>query len=130
LSCNLFTFNFGDNTNKVGDKGDDEGDLDARALYGNKGGGGGSSLDMSGWLWDWVPQPNDPTSESGKIVFEIKIDEQGEILSVRTIERSVSPAVERIYREEVQKLTFSKTSENTQPAPLSAGKITFIIKAK
>ncbi len=119
----------GDNVDKEGDKGDDEGDLDARALYGKKGGGGGSSLDMTGWMWDFVPKPNDTSDESGRVVFEIKIDDQGEIISVRTVERSVSPTVERIYKQEVLKLTFSKTSDNTRPAPISTGKITFIVKA-
>jgi hypothetical protein len=35
--------------------------------------------------------------------------------------------IEKIYREEILKLTFSPTS-NENPAELSKGKITFIIK--
>lgn len=122
--------NQGDNNDKVGDKGDEQGTLDSRALYGEAGGGGGSSLEMTGWTWDFKPKPNDTSNENGRIVFEIKIDDQGEIISVRTIERSVSPAVEKVYRAEVEKLTFSKTSDNTLTAPISTGKITFVIKSK
>ncbi|HNP17668.1 MAG TPA: hypothetical protein PKL31_04465 [Fulvivirga sp.] len=122
--------NQGDNTNKVGDKGDEKGTLDARALYGKPGGGGGSALELTGWMWDFKPKPNDTSNENGRIVFEIKIDDQGEILSVRTLERSVSPAIEKIYRAEVEKLTFSKTSDNSIVAPVSTGKITFVIKSK
>lgn len=122
--------NHGDDKNEVGDKGDAQGTLDARALYGKGGGGGGSALDMSGWVWDFRPKPNDTSSENGRIVFEIKIDDQGEILSVRTIERSVSPVVEKIYRSEVEKLTFSKTSDNSTAAPISTGRITFVIKSQ
>lgn len=122
--------NNGDDTDKVGDKGDENGTLDARALYGKSGGGGGSALDMAGWLWDFKPKPKDTSSENGRIVFEIKIDDQGEILSVRTIERSVSPTVEKIYRAEVEKLTFSKTSDNSAAAPISTGRITFVIKSQ
>ncbi|MEQ8927374.1 MAG: hypothetical protein RLO81_16255 [Fulvivirga sp.] len=122
--------NHGDDTNKVGDKGDEQGTLDSRALYGNAGGGGGSALDMTGWIWDFKPKPNDTSDENGRIVFEIKIDDQGEILSVRTLERSVSPTVEKIYRSEVEKLTFSKTSDNSLVAPVSTGRITFVIKSK
>ncbi len=122
--------NQGDNINKVGDKGNEEGTLDSRALYGQPGGGGGSALQLTGWTWDFEPRPKDTTSENGRIVFEIKIDDQGEILSVRTIERSVSPAVEKIYRSEVEKLTFSKTSDNSIVAPVSTGRITFVIKSK
>lgn len=122
--------NQGDNVDKVGDKGNEQGTLDSRALYGNPGGGGGSSLEMAGWTWDFIPKPNDTSNESGRIVFEIKIDDMGQIISVRTLERSVSPAVEKVYRAEVEKLTFSKTSDNTIVAPMSTGKITFVIKSK
>lgn len=122
--------NHGDNLDAEGDKGDERGTLDSRALYGKPGGGGGSSLEMTGWTWDFIPKPNDTSNENGRIVFEIKIDDMGEIISVRTLERSVSPDIEKIYRAEVEKLTFSKTSDNTIVAPVSTGKITFVIKSK
>ncbi len=122
--------NQGDDTNEVGDKGNEQGTLDSRALYGKPGGRDGSALDMTGWIWDFKPKPNDQSSENGRIVFEVKIDDQGEILSVRTLERSVSPAVEKVYRSEVEKLTFSKTSDNSLAAPISTGRITFVIKSK
>ena len=122
--------NQGDKTDETGDQGDPEGQIDARALYGKVGGGDGVSISMTGWTPDFAPKPNDTSDESGKIVFEIKIDDQGEIISVRTVETSVSPAVEKIYREEVEKLTFSPSSTNTIPAPVSTGKITFLIKSK
>jgi protein TonB len=123
--------NQGDDKNVKGDKGDPKGSIDARSLYGNQGGGGdGTSLDLAGWQWDFIPRPKDDTSESGKIVFEIKVDADGYIIGVRTLEKSVSPAVEKIYRDEVYKLSFSKTSDNTRPAPISTGKITFILRAR
>ncbi len=121
--------NQGDKTDKEGDQGSEKGDIDARALYGNPGGGGGTALLMAGWIWDFKPAPNDTSNEEGRIVFEIKIDDQGEIISIKTIEKSVSPTVERIYKAEVEKLTFSKT-DNLPPAPTSTGRITFIIKSK
>jgi len=120
----------GDNTDVQGDEGSDSGDIDARALYGTPGGGGGASLDLAGWIWDYVPKPQDTSDEYGRIVFEIKVDDQGEVIGVRTIEKTVSPKVEQVYREEVESLTFSPTSSNTMPAPISTGKITFIIKVK
>ncbi len=43
------------------------------ALYGKPGGGaGGSSLELSGWIWDEIPSPNVPNNESGRLVFEIQ----------------------------------------------------------
>lgn len=123
--------NQGDNTNESGDKGDPEGSVDARALYGTQGGGdGGASLNMAGWTWDSKPQPEDDTNETGRIVFEVKIDDQGEILSVRRVESTISLTAERAYRQEVQRLTFSKLSSNTIPAPTSTGTITFIIRSR
>ncbi len=121
--------NQGDKTDETGDQGDEQGVIDARALYGKPGGGGGSSLELAGWMWDFTPKPNDTSNEGGRIVFEIKIDDQGEIISIKTLEKTVSPSVEKIYKAEVEKLTFSKT-DNFPPAPVSTGKITFIIKSR
>ena len=120
----------GDNTEVQGDKGVEEGSLDSRALYGSHGGGGGPMLELTGWIWDFEPNPRDTSNENGKIVFEIKIDDRGEIISVKTVEKNVSPLVERIYREEVESLTFSPLSTNTVPAAVSTGRITFIIRSK
>ncbi|MCF6352011.1 MAG: hypothetical protein L3J06_03275 [Cyclobacteriaceae bacterium] len=121
--------NQGDQANAVGDQGDKDGTVDSRALYGNAGGGGGSSLQMSGWMWDSKPQPKDTSSESGKLVFQVVIDDKGNIIRVKTIESGVSPTVEKIYRDEVMKLTFSKTA-GTSVASTSTGTITFVIKAR
>ena len=122
--------NQGDDAHKTGDKGDEKGYNDSGALYGKLGGGGGSALDMGGWQWDFEPRPDDTSSESGKIVFEIKLNKHGKIVSVRTIERSVSNTVALIYEKEVQRLTFSKTSSSFSAPETTTGKITFIIKAK
>ncbi len=85
---------------------------------------------MAGWNWDNIPRPNDSSNENGRVVFEITIDDQGEIIGVKTIEKTVSPTVERQYRLAVEQLTFSTTSDNVRPAPTSTGRITFIIRAK
>ena len=113
--------------NKAGDKGNPKGSLDSKSLYGS-GGKGGSSLDLAGWKWDRLPRPKDRSDESGRIVFEIKVDDQGEVVSVRTIEKTVSPAVERIYKTEVERLTFTRTAGG-KAATISTGRITFVIKA-
>lgn len=123
--------NQGDNKDETGDKGQEDGSLDARTLYGNQGGGGGApGLSMSGWVWDFIPNAEDESDENGRLVFEVKIDDEGEIVSVRTLERSVSTTVEKIYRQEIEKLTFTKTSDNHSTAAISTGTITFVIKSK
>jgi periplasmic protein TonB len=121
--------NHGDNPGTTGDKGNPQGSLDSKALYGKPGGGGGgSSLEIAGWVWDHIPKPNVPNNESGRIVFEIKVNDEGELIHIKTLERSVSPEAERICRAELQRLSFSKTGTNVPL--LSTGKITFVITSK
>ena len=122
--------NQGDKTDAVGDQGSKDGDVDARALYGKQGGGGGGSmLEMAGWKWDSEPDPKETTDQSGKIVFEVLIDDIGNVTSVKAISYTVSASLVRVYQAEVERLTFTKTSTGLAP-PSSKGKITFVIKAK
>jgi periplasmic protein TonB len=119
----------GDDKNKTGDKGHPEGKPDANSLYGNPGGGGGGpSLELAGWQWDRKPVPNVAKSESGRVVFEIKVDENGDIVNIKTLERSVSIEAEQACRQEIQKLTFTKTGTNVPE--FSTGKITFVITTR
>lgn len=124
--------NNGDKPGTVGDQGNPQGKLDAKALYGTPGGGGGTgaSYSMRGWMWDSKPTVVDNSTESGRIVFQVKIDDEGQIMSVTTVEKTVSPVVEALYKREVEKLTFSPTSENSVPAPTSTGTITFILRTR
>jgi len=124
--------NHGDDPGTTGDKGSPQGSLDAKALYGTPGngtgGGGGSSLELSGWTWDAKPSPNVPNNESGRLVFEIKVDENGDIISIKTLERSVSTEAEQICRKAVEKLTFSKIGSSAPS--VSTGRITFVVRAR
>ncbi|MGE0772123.1 MAG: hypothetical protein AB7K37_10460 [Cyclobacteriaceae bacterium] len=120
----------GDDSKKAGDKGNPEGSLDAKALYGQQGGGGGVGLDLAGWNWDEIPRPGIPSNESdGRIEFEIKVDENGEIIGYRVLERSLSIEAEKACREAISKLTFSKKPGAIVPA-VSVGKITFVVRTK
>ena len=108
-------------------------EIDSRAIYGsqgsNTGANEGASLALAGWTWDFEPEPKDNSDESGKIVYKIVVDEEGYLVKIETLTSTVSPAVERKYRESVQKLTFSKTGEY-KAASLSTGTVTFIIKSR
>lgn len=118
----------GETNDNTGDQGNPEGELDADAMMGPQGGGSGSQLDMSGWKWDSPPRPNDTSQQSGKIVFEIRVDSNGEVISVRTQTTTVSADIVKIYQEEVAKLSFSRTSGG-KTAPQSKGTITFLIRS-
>lgn len=121
--------NNGDNASGVGDKGNPEGKVDAKSLYGAPGGtGSGVSLNISGWGLGSRPQVDDDSDETGKIVFQIKVDDRGDILSVRTMETTVSAAVVEVYKRAVQRVRLVPKSSVTPP--VSTGTITFIIKSK
>ena len=116
-------------TNKDGDQGVKDGEVDAKALMGSQGGGNGSTLEMSGWAWNAPPRPNDTSDQNGKIVFQIKVDDRGEVIKVDVLETTVSPDVVSVYRREVERLSFYKTSSGTTLSSYT-GKITFIIRSR
>jgi hypothetical protein len=122
--------NNGDRPGQVGDQGRRDGTLDAKGLYGNAGTGTGSNLDLAGWNWDSKPDKIDPFDEEGKIVFEIQVDDEGNLVRVRPVEKTVSPKVVQFYQSQVENLTFSKTRDNASPAPISTGRITIIIRSR
>ncbi|HEY5824964.1 MAG TPA: hypothetical protein VIT44_11390 [Cyclobacteriaceae bacterium] len=126
------TTSHGDDADKKGDKGDPEGSLDAKALYGKQGGGGGNglALSMSGWAWADQPRiPELPDNADGRIIFEIECDEDGEIVGITTLERGLSPKAEQILKDEIRKNSLIRTSGGQVPAR-SKGRIVFSLKTK
>ncbi len=120
----------GDKPEATGNQGDEQGQVDARSLYGKPGGGGGAALEMTGWMWDKEPRPeHGAVKQDGKIVFEVTIDEHGEVVSVVPVKWTVTTSLMKIYQQAVEELTFTKTSSGPAP-PVTKGKITFIIEAK
>jgi hypothetical protein len=123
----------GDDVAKTGDKGSAEGTVDARALFGNQGGGSagdGMNLQMSGWQWADEPViPNLPDNQDGRVVFEIECDDQGEILTITTIERGLSPQAERLLRDVIRKNSLIRTTAGIPPAR-SKGRVVFVLKTK
>jgi protein TonB len=123
--------NNGNKESTVGDMGNPNGDINADALLGTGGtGNGGASFEMAGWVWDDKPIVNDKSAETGKIIFEIKIDNDGEVISVKNIYSTVSRSVANLYEKAVYKITFSPTIENGNRAAVTTGKIIFIIKSR
>ena len=104
--------------------------IDERAIYSSSSKQSGVLLEIFGWDWDSFPQPYDITDETGKIVFEIKIDDTGDIVSIITLERTTSAYVESIYKDALAKTTFSKKLDNFTDDTFYNGKVTFIIKNK
>lgn len=104
--------------------------LDQRALYGNEEPASGASLVLPGWIWDHLPSLKDQTDEVGTLIFEITINDMGEMIAIKTLEKNVSPVVEQFYKDEIAKLTFSKTNAHSTYQPTYTGKITFHLQYK
>ncbi|WP_324670555.1 hypothetical protein [Hymenobacter sp. GOD-10R] len=125
--------NNGDRPGAVGDQGDPNGSLDAKALYGKPGSGGSGSspgsgngaLNMPGWAFENRPRDQDPSSESGRVVLRIKIDEDGNVDNVTVVSTTVSPQVANFYRDMVQrKATFKRVASGSGGA---TGTIVYVI---
>lgn len=123
----------GDDPGKVGDKGNPEGKLDAKALYGKPGGGGGGDgfgLAMAGWEWASQPKsPEIPDNENGRIVFEIECDDNGDIVKITTVDRGLSLRAEQLLKAAIQKSSLQRTSSGTAPTR-SKGQVVFVLKTK
>jgi outer membrane biosynthesis protein TonB len=83
---------------------------------------------MAGWNWDSTPVVNDESNEEGKVKFQIKVDEEGNIISVTVLEKNISPALVKKYQKEVESLTFSKNGGSNGEG--ATGTITFLITSK
>ena len=120
----------GNKENEAGDAGNPQGAVEQKALYGTKGAGaGGPELELQGWGLGPSNVAKDDSGERGKIVFEIVVDGNGDLIVINTIEKTVSVTVERFYRNEVEKLVFIPKPGNTQPASRNKGTITFYIQS-
>lgn len=123
----------GDNANKTGDKGSEQGTLDAKSLYGTPGGGGGGTgmnLQMTGWAWAEQPTiPQLPDNENGKVVFEIECDESGEITRITSVERTLSPRAEQLLKDMIRKNSLVRTSGGKVPER-STGRFVFVLRTK
>lgn len=102
------TGSHGDDVNQAGDKGDKQGTIDAKALYGKQGGGGGG-VSMSGFGSFGYPEietPPLPDESYGVYEFKVKVDEQGYVVSITALQRGLSFEAERRLKAAIQKLQF------------------------
>lgn len=91
------------------------------------GNGNAATLNIPGWTWDSQPVVEDSSNEVGKIVFEFTIDDLGYVIGVKTLEKTVSSYVEKLYRDAILNLTFKKI-DKVQPQEETIGRITFILQ--
>ncbi len=130
----------GDDPGTTGDKGQQDGNINNNGLYagpkgkfggsgGGDGGGEGLALNLVGWKLKSAPIVNDNSSETGIIKFSIKIDDSGNIISLQTVESTLSVSVSKKYKDAVAKLKFIPTSGGVRVS-ISSGIIVFNVKAR
>jgi periplasmic protein TonB len=122
--------NQGDDKDKTGDKGSPEGKLDAKALYGQPGGGGGgvSMSGFNGFDWPKVQTPSLPDEAFGVYEFIVKVDAEGTVVKVTPVQRGLSLEAQQRLKDMIQQLEFIPKGANL-PAE-SEGRITFKVVSK
>jgi outer membrane biosynthesis protein TonB len=103
--------------------------IDSRALYSSNAAATNEvELTMAGFQLYQISKPEDKSDETGKIVFEITVDEDGYVIGVKQLESTIlSPTVVQAYREAIEQMQLEKTTSNSPPK--STGTITFIIQS-
>ncbi|WP_375443498.1 hypothetical protein [uncultured Fibrella sp.] len=59
------------------------------------------ALNISGWLFGNNRLDRDDSNEDGKIIYQIRVDGNGNIVSARPMQQTVSPSTETFYRRQV-----------------------------
>ena len=122
--------NNGDDRAGVGDKGNPDGNINAKEFYGKPGGSpSGVALNVSGWAFGNNRLDKDDSDEGGKIIYQIKVDSDGNIVSARAIQQTVSPSVEGFYRRQVLRFKLRPKGSVT-PSDIATGTLTVNISAK
>ena len=128
--------------NKKGDQGRPEGNPDSRNMFpggngnekgsGNGGGGGtGASMELPGWEWDSKPNKVDPTSESGFVLFEFFVDEEGTVMSVKKIGgANLTPSEDNFYKKQLLETSFHLKDSRANPAPKTKGVFRFEVRSR
>ncbi len=119
------------NSNEEGDSKtkDKQGNSDDPNDTGKIGVKDGAEISVVGWRWITKPQPNDALNEQGKIVFDITIDQNGNVIKVGLVEKSqsIGIATYTAYKNAVLNTKFERTL--SKPATESTvGRLTFNIK--
>lgn len=133
--------NNGDRPGAVGDQGNPNGTLEAKALYGTPGNGGtgggpggsggGPTLNLPGWTWDTKPDKKDPSSETGYVVFEFTVDENGDIVPpVKKVAGNLSPTVDNFYRNQLLEASTFRQLNSKVRATSTKGTVRFNITAR
>jgi TonB family protein len=81
-----------------------------------------ATLELNGWNWDENPQLKNIQIESGMIIFQIKVDNGGELIEIKKMYGDLTAASEAACIKAIRNLTFTKIGG--QVPDISTGRIT------
>jgi hypothetical protein len=81
------------------------------------------------WVSDNIPVVRGEDNESGRLTFELQIDNRGDLISYKKHSGTLSASTERACIEVIQKIKFEKDSEAKVPE-ITTGQITFVVRGK
>jgi outer membrane biosynthesis protein TonB len=89
----------------------------------------GAEISVTGWRWITKPKPNDGLNEQGQIVFNITIDQNGNVIRVELVSYSpsIGVATRVAYKKAVLNTKFERTLSQAAPEA-TVGTLTFNIK--
>ncbi|WP_338766433.1 hypothetical protein WAF17_03755 [Bernardetia sp. ABR2-2B] len=115
-----------DGDSKTEDKQGNSNDLEDKGKIGVE---EGAEIAVQGWRWITKPKPNDTLNEQGKIVFDITIDQNGNVINTTLVERSstIGIATYTAYKSAVLNTKFERTISKPATEP-TVGRLTFNIR--
>ena len=89
--------------------------------------GGGVSFSLAGRKWNRPPPlPKDNTQETGKVVVDITVDKNGQVVSATPGGRGSTTTSAYLFRLAKEAAMKAKFDENPEAADIQRGTITFI----
>lgn len=95
---------------------------------GGEGGGSGISFSLAGRGSKSLPLPTATSSENGSIVVEIRVDQEGNVVSAKAVWKGTTLTDTNLWRRCEQAAKKSKFTANPDALELQPGKITYIFR--
>ena len=83
-------------------------------------------LSVDGWSFGSNHLDKDDSEETGKIVYQVRVDSNGNIVSARPMQQTVSPSIESFYRRQVLRFKLRPKSSITV-SDLTVGTLTITL---
>lgn len=114
------------NDNQKGDKGKVEGTKDGSAYDGTGGEGNGFSYSLAGRGHLSIPKPVDNSQEEGKVVVQIFVDRQGNVVKATPGVRGTTTTSAKLWQKAKEAAMKAKFTANAGAPETQTGSITYV----